>query len=117
MYRANSGSTGNPASFGSLAGNVLTIPATNMRAGADISCTFTNTALSPPTITLSKISNGGVGSFDFSGTNGFANQTITTATSGVAVAGSLQTLAARHSDDHYKTIPSGYALTGITVQD
>ena len=39
---ANSGSTGNPASFGSLAGNVLTIPATNMRAGADITCTFTN---------------------------------------------------------------------------
>jgi len=45
---ANAATSGNPASpttFGSLTGNQLTIPAVNIRAGADILCTFTNTAI------------------------------------------------------------------------
>jgi hypothetical protein len=41
---ANAGATGNPASFGTLAGTVLTIPAINVKAGSDITCTFTNGA-------------------------------------------------------------------------
>jgi uncharacterized repeat protein (TIGR01451 family) len=40
---ANSATTGNPASFGTLAGNVLTIPQANIRAGVDITCSFANT--------------------------------------------------------------------------
>ncbi|MGB8314140.1 MAG: hypothetical protein WCE69_06580, partial [Aestuariivirga sp.] len=41
----------------------------------------------PPTITLTKVSNGAVGGFTFNGDNGFgAAQTITTVTSGVGVA-------------------------------
>jgi uncharacterized repeat protein (TIGR01451 family) len=44
---ANAAVTGNPASFGSFAGNVLTIPAANVRAAAQITCTITNTATAP----------------------------------------------------------------------
>jgi hypothetical protein len=50
---ANSAVTGNPASFGTFAANVLTIPAANIRAAAQITCTLTNTAKTP-TITLQK---------------------------------------------------------------
>src|SRR5450759_4901270 len=48
----------------------------------------------PPTITVTKVSNVGVGTFSFTGNNGFAGQSITTATSGVGVAGAVQTLTA-----------------------
>ena len=57
---ANSAITGNTGSaFATLSGNVLTIPALNVKAGADFTCVFTN--VRRPTITLTKISNGGVG--------------------------------------------------------
>jgi uncharacterized repeat protein (TIGR01451 family) len=39
---ANSGGTSNPASFGTLAGTVLTIEPANLLPGAQIVCTFTN---------------------------------------------------------------------------
>ncbi|MCX7086772.1 MAG: hypothetical protein NTV00_01830, partial [Methylococcales bacterium] len=39
---ANSATTGNTGSFGVLVANVLTIPASYIRAGADITCTFMN---------------------------------------------------------------------------
>jgi hypothetical protein len=51
-------------------------------------------AATSPTITITKVSTGGVGSFSFTGTNGFAPQTITTVTSGVGVSGAPQTLSA-----------------------
>lgn len=44
---ANAALTGNPASFGTFAGSVLTIPAANVRAAAQITCTITNTATTP----------------------------------------------------------------------
>jgi Domain of unknown function DUF11 len=50
----NAAATGNPASFGTLSGAVLTIPVANIRPAAKIVCTFTNTAKSP-TISLQKI--------------------------------------------------------------
>ncbi|MDA7417544.1 hypothetical protein PGB34_14340 [Xenophilus arseniciresistens] len=40
----NAATTGNPASFGTLAGAVLTIPAANLRPFAKIVCTFENRA-------------------------------------------------------------------------
>jgi uncharacterized repeat protein (TIGR01451 family) len=68
-----------------------------------------------PTLTLSKVSNGGFGAFSFSGTNGFANQTITTTTSGTAVSGATQTLtAASKVTIITETIPSGYVMTAFT---
>ena len=109
---ANSAVTGNAGSFGTLAGNVLTIPAVNVKAGADLNCVFTN--IKRPTVTLTKISNGGVGGFTFTGTNGWASQTITTVTSGTGVTGALQTLtAAATSTTITEGIPAGYALTSV----
>jgi Prealbumin-like fold domain len=107
---ANSAITGNTGSFGTLVGNVLTIPAANVVAGADFTCVFTNTKL--PTVTLTKISNGAIGGFTFTGTNGWSSQTITTTVSGTGVAGALQTLtAAGVSTDITETVPSSYVLS------
>jgi uncharacterized repeat protein (TIGR01451 family) len=53
---ANAAITGNPASFGALASTVLIVPATNIRAGADITCTFTNTK-GAPSLQLLKTAN------------------------------------------------------------
>jgi hypothetical protein len=46
---ANAATTGNPASFGTLSGNTLQIPAANVRAGAALQCTYTN---APAPVTL-----------------------------------------------------------------
>lgn len=50
---ANAAITGNPASFGTFAGDVVTIPAANVMAAAQITCTLTNTA-NPPSISFQK---------------------------------------------------------------
>lgn len=47
-----------------------------------------------PTVTLSKVTTGGVGTFSFSGDNGFATQNLTTAAPNTAVTGATQSLAA-----------------------
>ena len=111
---ANSAVTGRTGARGTLAGNVLTLPAADVVAGSDYTCTFTNTRL--PTITLTKISNGAVGPFTFNGDNGFgAAQTITTVTSGVGVAGATRTLAAASTITTItETIPAGYVLASAT---
>lgn len=69
-----------------------------------------------PVIRVTKISNGGAGIFDFSGTNGFANHSITTMTSGTGVSGTMQTLtAAGVSTTITEAVPpSGYTLTSIS---
>ena len=66
---ANASFTGNPASFGSLVGNVLTVPAANVKPAAQINCTFTNTA-KPATVAIRKTtSNTTGGPFNFSVAN------------------------------------------------
>ena len=96
------------------AGSVL-LNTTATAAANDIVCTFTNAKL--PTVTVTKVSNGGVGPFTFNSTpsNGFASQTITTATSGVGVAGAAQTLtAASTATTITETVPSGYLLASAS---
>ena len=68
-----------------------------------------------PSIRLTKVSNGGVGTFSFSGNNGFANQSITTVTSGTGVAGATQTLTAAGAPTTITEAapPAGYTLTSI----
>jgi hypothetical protein len=66
---ANASFTGNPASFGSLAGNVLTLPAANVRPSAQINCIFTNTAKPATVVTRKTTSNTVGGPFVFSATN------------------------------------------------
>jgi hypothetical protein len=66
---ANASATGNPASFGTLAANILTIPAINVVPGAQINCTFTNTA-KPATVAIQKTTTGAAGGpFSFTATN------------------------------------------------
>ncbi len=116
---ANSAVTGNPASFGTLAGNVLTILATNVKAGADISCSFTNSKAA--TVSVNKISNGGVGSFSFTGSNGLpvTATTITTSTAGVSATTAALTNVALTALNTATTIteatpPAGYTLSGAS---
>jgi hypothetical protein len=82
---ANSSFTGNPASFGSLAGNVLTVPAANVKPAAQINCTITNAA-KPATVAVQKITTGGLGGpFSFAVSNlASAPAAITTSTIGSA---------------------------------
>ncbi|WP_431123833.1 prealbumin-like fold domain-containing protein [Variovorax paradoxus] len=91
-----------------------TIPAASVQYGRPLSCTFTNAASA--TVTVSKVSNGGVGPFGFTGSNGLAAQTITTTAAGTAVAGAIQTLTAPGvattiTED---PLPANYALTGVS---
>jgi hypothetical protein len=82
---ANSSFTGNPASFGSIASNVLTVPAVNVLPAAQINCTITNTA-KPATVAVQKITTGGLGGpFNFAASNlASAPAAITTSTIGSA---------------------------------
>ena len=92
----------------------MTLNAAATAAGSAIACTFTNTKL--PTVAVTKISNGGIGAFTFTGTNGWSSQNITTATSGVGVTGATQTLTAAgvSTDITESALPVGYTLTGIS---
>lgn len=94
---------------GTLSGNTLTVN----DSGVPIVCTYTNARR--PRLTVTKVSNGGVGTFAFSGTNGFAAQNITTVTAGVGVSGAAQTLtAASTSTTITETAPpAGFVLSSI----
>ncbi len=63
-------------------------------ASDDITCTFSNPKQPSTTVTIRKTSLGSTGTFNFSGTNGVANQAITTAAVGTPQAGTTQTLTA-----------------------
>lgn len=69
-----------------------------------------------PTVTLATVSNGGVGTFSFTGNNGFASQSITTMTAGVGVAAPLQTLTAAGAVTAIAEAapPAGYTLTALS---
>jgi len=96
-----------------LSSGSVTLDAAAVGPAASIACTFTNTKL--PTATITKVSNGGVGAFSFSGTNGFANQTLTTAVAGTGVSGATQILtAASTAMSITETIPSGYFLSSVS---
>lgn len=83
---ANSALTGNPATFGTLAARVLTIPAANVVAGAQITCTFTNTVNTPTvaTVAVQKTTMGAAGGpFGFTRTNpNLTLASITTSSAG-----------------------------------
>jgi uncharacterized repeat protein (TIGR01451 family) len=110
---ANSAFTGNPASFVSISGYTFTILASAIVQGADIICVSRSSKFA--SITVTKISNGGTGSFSFLGTNGWGPQTITTTTSGLGAAGpeafiNVINVATTISE----SVPSDYVVTAIT---
>ncbi len=66
-------------------------------------------------LTLTKVSNGGVGTFTFTGNNGWASQNITTATSGVGVTGGTQPVNSTATPTVItETLAPGYFVTAIT---
>ena len=83
---ANAAVTGNPASFGTLAGNVVTIPAANVVAAAKITCTITNSVntANAATVAVQKTTLGSAGGpFTFTATNlASAPAAISTASAG-----------------------------------
>ncbi len=118
---ANSVVTGNPASFGTFvsAKRVGTIPATNVRVGADITCTFTNQR---PTVRVQKISLGGATTFAFSGATNLASTpaSIVTATPGVAAPVAptpINVTTVGTAVTMTESAVAGYALTGFTCTD
>ncbi|MGQ3085490.1 MAG: prealbumin-like fold domain-containing protein, partial [Hydrogenophaga sp.] len=69
----------------------------------------------PPTLQLTKVSNGGVGTFTFTGNNGWASQSITTTTAGVGVAGATQSLgAATTATTINESLPAGWQLGSVS---
>ncbi len=93
---------------GTLTGNSLVIA-----AGKSPTCTINNNDIQPK-LTVSKISIGGIGSFTFGGTNGFASQTLVTTASGASVSGAQQILNSANTATRItETVPPDYAVTNI----
>ena len=112
---SNSAVTNNTGTFGSFdpVTRIVTIPVAKVVAGAVFTCTITNTKL--PTITLTKTSFGAVGAFSFTGDNGFGTPSISTTASGISVTGTPQVLTAASTKTTIsETIPSGYAISGLS---
>ncbi len=102
------------AQVGSRAGNAFTISGPEIAASTSFTCTFTNAAIARVSVT--KVSNGGTGTFAFSGTNGFASQNITTITPGAGVTGVAQTLTAPSTVTRVTEAapPAGFVLSSIS---
>ncbi len=96
----------------------LTVAAgTGYTVGAPSSATgtITNDDINPTTLTVTKVSNGGVGAFSFTGNNGWLSQTITTTSPGVGASGSTQTLAASGvATTITEALAAGYILSGAS---
>lgn len=102
------------STVGSLSGTTYTIPAgVNTQLGSALTCTYTNARR--PTVTIAKVSQGGVGTFAFTGSNGLVARNITTVTPGTAVSTATQTLTAANTSTTITegVPPAGFALSAI----
>ncbi len=117
---ANSGTTGNIGTIGTFAGSVLTIPAANVKPGADFTCVFSNSLI--PTVKVQKISLGGFGgNVTFSQTNLAANPGTATTTAENTAAPAAPTATQVTTIGTAVTVTetpvTGYALTAATCTD
>ncbi len=117
----NSGTTGNPASFGTLAGSVITVPAANLLPFARIVCTFTN-APKPPIFALQKTTAGSFGGpFTFTATNLAStpgNITTTAAnTATPAAPTAIQVTAANTQIQVTEAVNASFNATSATCSD
>ena len=117
----NAGVSGNPASFGSLAGSTITIPATNLKPFAKILCTYTN-APKPPTLALQKTTIGSFGGpFTFTATNlASAPPNVTTITAGTAAPASptpIQITTANTQVQITEAASASFTATSATCSD
>jgi uncharacterized repeat protein (TIGR01451 family) len=120
-FDSNAATSGNPASFGSLAGSVVTLPTINLKPFAKIICTFTNTP-KLPTFTLQKITAGSTGGpFTFTATNlASAPSSISTSAVGTAapVAPSvIQVLAGNTQIEITESANPSFAATSASCND
>ncbi|WP_223619310.1 GEVED domain-containing protein [Lysobacter sp. ESA13C] len=111
------GAAGTTRTFSSMVSAPVGPPTTPNSANAnlsEISCTATNARL--PTLQVVKVTQNGVGTFSFSGSNGIANHDITTVTAGTGVAGPVQLLTAASTATTVSEapLPAGYLLGGIS---
>ncbi|MGG6461830.1 prealbumin-like fold domain-containing protein [Solilutibacter silvestris] len=85
--------------------------------GNQINCTFTNGAF--PKVTIKKLSNGGTGSFSFSGgTNGLpAALTLDTTTTNPQTSTTYTLAAVNTASSLTETIPAGWMLSSIVCTD
>jgi hypothetical protein len=98
-----------------LSGRALAFGGTVTTNGADtITVPAACAALAPPAVTITKVSNGGVGTFTFTGTNGIGPQTITTVTAGTGVSGAPQTLAAAGTITTITEAPGAAAIAPVS---
>ncbi len=117
---ANSGVTGNTGSFGSLSGQVLTIPAVNVVPGAQFQCTFTNRKI--PLVKVQKITSGGTGGpFTFTQTNlGSTPSNITTTSIGTAAPASPSSIQVTTTGSDVtvtETLASGFSISAASCTD
>ncbi|RZU35410.1 hypothetical protein EV700_3363, partial [Fluviicoccus keumensis] len=101
---ANSAVTGNTGSFGVLAGNQLTIAGTNVVAGADLRCTFTNRKSA--TFTLRK-----------SWVNAKVNDAVTVSTTGATNNASLNAVANTATETDAATAVTLFAGETVAVSE
>lgn len=103
--------TGGTNTASSASGNTATI---NLDPGENIVCTFTNSKL--PTVTVHKISVGGIGTFGYTGDNGFVSDSITTTTAGQEAIGTKKVLTAASTATTITedAPPAGYTLTSVS---
>jgi hypothetical protein len=121
---ANAAITGNPASFGTLAGNVITIPAINVLAAAKIACTITNTVntATAATVAVQKTTLGSAGGpFTFTSTNlASAPAAITTATAGTAYPTATSPILATTNGTAVtitETVASNFTISSASCSD
>ncbi len=121
---ANSAVTNNPATFGTLAGNVVTIPAVNIVAAAQIRCVLTNTVLtnSFATVALQKITMGAAGGpFTFAATNlSLAPAAISTSSAGTAYPVITAPIAATTNGTQVRiteTLATNFTIVSATCSD
>jgi len=89
-----------------------TITAALDQTNYSAACSITNTKL--PSITLSKVSTGDVGTFNFTGTNSWASQDITTTTAGSPATGTIQYLPYSVATVITETANADYRLDSIS---
>ncbi|KQZ57140.1 MULTISPECIES: CshA/CshB family fibrillar adhesin-related protein [unclassified Lysobacter] len=97
---ANAAITGNPASFGTLAGAVLTVPSSALRARADINCTYNNRLVTAD-LTITKSEIGGATAFTPGATSTYTLQACNTAGPDAATGATVN-----------DPLPNGVTLTG-----
>lgn len=93
-------------------GATRTITAALSQANSAAACTVTNAK--PPVVRVTKVSTGDVGTFTFTGTNGWTSQNITTVSPGVGVTGAAQTLTASTATTLTESAVAGFRLSGVS---